>query len=757
MTPAPYQKTACILCAVNCGIEVRLEDRHITHVRGDREHPTSAGYLCQKAQQLDHYQNHDGRLSTPLRRREDGTFEAVGWDTALPEIAARMTALRAAHGGVAFGFYGGGGQGNHLGGPFAAALRSALGTRNYYNALSQEKTGEFWVNGKLFGSENAHLTEDFEHCEVAVFLGANPWQSHGFPRARVVLKEIQADPRRKMIVVDPRRTETAAMADLHLAVRPGGDAWLLAAINAQIVRDGNAKLDWLAAHTHGFEEVLAALRELDAAGLAARAGVPAEQVRLAAKWIGEAESVAIREDLGLQQTLHSTLSSYLDRLLSLLTGNFAKRGANNLHTTFFGSARAFAGDKRGPERTSSYTSPVTGHRVIQNLLPPNILPQEILADHPRRLRALIVESANPALTGADTLAYREALARLELLVVIDVAMTETARLAHYVLPAPSQFEKWEATSFSMHFPDNVVHFRQPVFPQREGTLQEAEIYTRLLEDLGAIPRSFPELAAAARERRADFAEVFGSYLAAHPELLPYALPVAYRTLGPALPDRAAPAAFAWLCAHGVARRFPAAMRRAGHESGEALFQAILASPSGVVFTVSEPADNWNAFIRYPDGKIPLAIPELLTALGQLPEQSLPARDGRFPFVLNAGERRAYNANQIFRGPAWRKQDRTGALRIHPEDAARLALAPGDRAVCRSKRAAVEVDVWIDDGVPPGVVTLPHGFGMEYRDGSGELRANGPAVNVLTAAEDRDEIAGTPFHKYVPVAVEKLHP
>ena len=238
-----------------------------------------------------------------------------------------------------------------MGGVYGTALRAALGTRNYYNALAQEKTGEFWVNGRLFGSENAHVSEDFEHCDVAVFLGCNPWQAHGFQRARVVLKQIQTNPSRKMIVVDPRRTETAAMADLHLQVRPGGDAWLLAALNAQIVRDGNVKHEWLRSHAHDAEDVLAALAEIDVDAFAERAGVDAADMRTAARWIGEAESCAIREDLGLQQTLHSTLNSYLDKLLWLLTGNFAKSGGNRLHTTFFLAAKAFAGESRAPDRT----------------------------------------------------------------------------------------------------------------------------------------------------------------------------------------------------------------------------------------------------------------------------------------------------------------------------------------------------------------------------------------------------------------------
>ena len=128
----------------------------------------------------------------------------------------------------------------------------------------------------------------------------------------------------------------------------------------------------------------------------------------------------------------------------------------------------------------------------------------------------------------------------------------------------------------------------------------------------------------------------------------------------------------------------------------------------------------------------------------------------YPFVLAAGERRAYNANQVYRTPEWRKQDRNGAMRVNPTDAERIGLKTGDRAICRSKRGAVEVEVLVDNGTQSGVVSLPHGFGMMYTDADGKLVQNGPAVNLLTAAEDRDPIAGTPWHKHVRVNVERIH-
>jgi len=255
MPDVTWRKTACILCYVNCGLEVATDGRAITRVRGDQANERSAGYLCQKAQRLHWYGNHADRLTTPLRRRADGTHEPVSWETAIGEIAARLNALHAEHGGDAFAFYGGGGQGNHLGGASFSALRDFLGATKHFNALSQEKTGDFWVNGHLFGAQLCHTAEDIERTDLLVVLGCNPWMAHGFQAARNAVNEIKKAPDRRMIVIDPRRTEVADVADLHLQLQPGTDAFLLAAILATILRRGGEAKDFIAARTVGFDDV----------------------------------------------------------------------------------------------------------------------------------------------------------------------------------------------------------------------------------------------------------------------------------------------------------------------------------------------------------------------------------------------------------------------------------------------------------------------------------------------------------------------
>ncbi len=167
---------------------------------------------------LDHYQNGPHRLTSPLRRRPDGSFEEIDWDTAIARGRRRVRRRRDAHGGESIFYYGGGGQGNHLGGAYSGAFLRALGSRYRSSALAQEKTGEAWVDAQLSGG---HTRGEFEHAEVAVFVGKNPWMSQSFPRARVVLREIAKDPERSMIVIDPVLTDTAKLADFHLRVDPG--------------------------------------------------------------------------------------------------------------------------------------------------------------------------------------------------------------------------------------------------------------------------------------------------------------------------------------------------------------------------------------------------------------------------------------------------------------------------------------------------------------------------------------------------------
>jgi len=722
------------------------DGRHLVRVRGDDAHPITQGYACEKAHRLDYYQNGPHRLTRPLRRRSDGTFEEVDWDTAIREVAARFAAVRDTWGGESIFYYGGGGQGNHLPGAYGRATRAVLGSVHRSSALAQEKTGEFWVADKMSGT---YSPGDFEHCEVAFFLGKNPWFSHGIQRARVTLREIARDPARCLIVVDPCRTETAELADIHLPVKPGTDAWLLSAMIAVLMQENLLAEQWLAAHADGLDEVLPHFAGLDVAAYCERCGLSEELVRKTVRRMACASSMATFEDLGVQMNRHSTLVSYLHKLLVFMTGNYGKKGAAYTPTALMPLAVGKEGRR----------TPVTGSRVIGGLTPCNVIPEEILTDHPKRFRAMLVESANPAHSLADGPRIREALAALEFVVVIDVAFTETARLADYVLPVASQFEKAEATFFNFDFPRNYFHLRKALMPAQHGLFAEAELHSRLVEALGAMPAdAVADLRAAWLEGRAAFRAKFFELASSNPRLVSIAPVMLYRAIGDLLPQGLAEGAAVWALCQIAAMKNPASIARAGFtgeggEAADALFDALLSSRSAVVFAV----DEWEQVlsrIATPNGRIQLAIAELFEELDALASEQAPSDSEEFPFVLAAGERRAFTANTIIRNPEWRKKDAGGALRMNPQDATRLGIADGGRVRLCTRRGTAEAAVSLSDRMQPGHIALPNGLGLDFPGPDG-ARVSGVSPNELTRAEDRDWIAGTPWHKNVQARVEPL--
>ena len=753
------KSTACILCSINCGIRVETDgNRNMTRIVGDKDHPISQGYVCEKVQRLNYYQNGADRITSPMRRRSDGSYEAVDWDTAIAEITERMVAVRDKYGGDKILYYGGGGQGNHLGGAYVEAWLKALGVRYRSNALAQEKTGEFWVAGKMLGA-GAH--GDFEHCEVAVFLGKNPWQSHGFARARAAIRQIANDPDRTLVVVDPRRSETAEMADYHLGVKPGTDAWLLAAMLGLLVQNDWMDHDWISQHTSGFEDVLPALMSIDVSACAKTCGVDEALIRTVTKRIADAGSVSFFEDLGTQMSVHSTLVSYLERLVWLTTGNYGREGTANAFIPFLSLGKASKGQLGGGSGAIAPTSPVAGAKIIIGLIPCNVIPEEILTDHPDRYRAMIIQSGNPVHSLADSQRMREAIRSLDFSVAIDVAMTETAREVDYVLPTTSQFEKAEATFFNLEFPDNAFHIRQPVFEPLDGTKEEAEIVARLLEAMGELgEKDYRSLRLAAKGGLTTFATAFLAQMAVKRKLMKYVAPILYRTLGSTLPKGMEMAAVVWgLCLMYI-QRFPVPAKRAGFGgavpiAANRLFRAIINSPSGVVFAKSNYEESWQA-IRRAGNRINLCIPELVAEL-QSALSHPPAQDREYPYILSAGERRSDTANTVIRDTDWHSKGIYGSLRISPQDAESIGCETGDTLCLSTRRASADVIIEVSDMMAPGHISLPNGAGIDYVDASGKRHQHGIAPNELTDSYRRDFLAGTPWHKHIPAKLEQTAP
>lgn len=755
--------TACVLCSHNCGLLVDVDDNRVVAVRADPKNPISHGYSCNKAFSIAHYIGHAQRVQTPLRRRDDGSFEPISWEVAVREIGTRLRDIVAHHSPQAFALVGVGGQGNHLDVPYASAFRLALGSPWWFNALAQEKTQHPLVDKWLFNAPTeAWLEADLDHSHFVLLLGTNPALSNRGRNASDTIKALHDAQDRTLVVVDPRRSETAARADRHIAPRPGSDVFLLLGMAAHIVKSGLFDHSFVDRHVRDTEPLFARLRAVDVDDMATRCEVSADQLRTLASDFARAPSATIYMDLGLEHGLFSTLTSYLMRVILVLTGNVGNRGGATFHGLFSPASPT--------QRRAPFVAPGSGIESIEALGPlgmfsPNLLAEEILTDRPGRIRAAIVEGANPAVQYADSQKCREALSRLELLVVIEPAMTETARLAHYVLPTPVGYEKWEYAGFPKHYPQIHAQVRPPVVKGPVEALPEAEIYARLAAAAG-LTKPAPALLHKL-SRRAQSGVGALAYLSSTVALASArggsldaitgrVLFWIYETLGSQLPAPALSSVwlfsqlFAATRAADVVRAFPGQrglQKRLG--LGTFVFEQLLAHPEGTVVGCLDTEHNLTAHIRFSDHKVRLSPAPMQRELDRALAFSLDA-DTTYPFVLNGGRRTPWNANTVQRDPAWRKgKGPHCSLFIHPSDAERLALAEGSQVRVETRRGAVELPVRRDSTMRVGHLAIPNGFGLEFPDAeSGELKRSGISINELTDAMDRDPFTGSPHHKFV---------
>jgi anaerobic selenocysteine-containing dehydrogenase len=757
--------TVCVLCSHNCGIRVDVDGGRIVAVRADNTNPITKGYICNKGFAIGHYVEHAQRVGHPLKRRTDGSFERITWEQAIGEIAARLSEIRENHSPRAIGLVGIGGQANHMDAPYGLTFLSALGSKRWFNAFAQEKTQHFLVAQWMFDAPpSVFFHPDIENTHFLLMLGTNPKVSNRGHNATDTFKAFAANPQQKLVVLDPRETETTRTADLHLKIKPGSDAYFLLGMAAAIASsEGLVDAPFLESRTHGFETLRKVLNAVDIDAMARRSGVSPAQLITVAREYAEADSAAIMFDLAVEHNLFSTLTSYLIQVLSVLTGNAGRRGGNlfleNLNPPEHSPKR-----HAEPERALASGIPAISALGGFGMFSPSLVPEEIEIDHPQRLRALIVEGANPLLSYSDTQRWIAARDRLDLLVVIEPAMTETAAIADYVLPTPTGYEKWEIAGFPKGYPEIFAQLRPPVVPGPEEALPEPEIYVRLAEAMRLVPEPPAELFELAKHALdPDGAAAFlGTAMAAASGSQAALLFWGYRTLGRHLPSPALAAV--WAQAHANAfTRMDTILRTLGEEWRERgpfaiaaeIFRRILAHPEGVEIGRVDPDRSLDQNIGFDDKKIRLAPEPMMVEIGRAIANDRPT-DPQYPFVLAAGLRTAWTANTIQRDPAWRKgRGPHCALNLCPTDAQALGIAGGDRVRLVTRRGAVELPAALDKRLQPGHVWVANGFGGQYpRDGSGRLETIGVNLNLLTASEDRDPFTGCPQHKYTLCRIEK---
>jgi anaerobic selenocysteine-containing dehydrogenase len=740
-----WKKTSCVLCGQNCGLEVLVEENRIAGVRGDKENPRSEGYVCRKGMNVAHYQRHAQRLTRPLRR-VGNSFQEISWDQALDEVASRLIGIVNEHGPRSFAYMGGGGQGCHFEAAFGVALMRGLGSQYHYNPIAQELTGLFWVNGRCLGKQYLSTVPDDKETDLLLAIGWNGWMSHQMPQARRHLKRISGDPGKLLVVVDPRRSETAQRADIHLPIRVGTDALFTRAMIAIILAEGWENSAYIEKHVSGFDQIRQWFSGFDAKAALEVCELDYEQVREVARLFATRKS-SMHSDLGILMNRHSTVTSYLELILMAVCGRIGVPGGNIIPGTIM--AMGSHSDERNPK---TWRTAATGFPAIMGYFPPNVMPEEILAESPDRLRAVLVSGANPLRSYADTTAYEKAFAELDLLVTFEVAMSETAVLSDYVLPVRSGFEKWDGTFFPWTYPEVYFQMRRPVVEPEGEPLEEGEVYTGLAERLGLLPTIPNSLAEAAKGERSEFLLALMGFLQENPKAMRVTPFLLAKTLAPQLGSTHLAALW------GLLQTAPAVFRenaaRAGFSpgpnQGEALFQAILDHPEGLWIGKCDPSDNLTS-LKTEDGKVQVHIPELadwMKSIVPAAEAEALRRDERFPLILMAGRHTDMNANTLMRNPAWNEGRRACTLAMHPDDAGSLGLEDGRMVRVTTEAGAAEVELEVTDTAKTGHVVIPHGFGLDY---GGEVY--GANVNRLAKNTHRDRLAATPLHRYIPCRVE----
>ncbi|THB81584.1 MAG: molybdopterin dinucleotide-binding protein [Desulfobacteraceae bacterium] len=744
-----WHKTGCVLCAQNCGLEIRVEDDRMTKVRPDKSNPRSRGYACRKGLNVIHHQYPIDRITEPLKRVKD-RFEPISWDQAIDEITAKMKNIVDDHGPRSLAYMGASAQGGHLEGGFGLSILRAMGSQYFYNSGGQEFSSSWWLFGRMLGRQYNIAIPDEHNTDMLVGWGWNGMESHQMPRAPIVLREFSKNPEKVLVIIDPRKSETADIANIHLPVRPGTDALLIKAMIAIILKNHWENTTYIQDHVERWDTIRPWFENFDVKAAIRVCELDYDQVfelcRLMTtrKW-------CMHPDLGIYMGRNSVMNSYMMNILGVVCGVFCVPGGNVIPGMVM--PMGFHADESDPKVWKTVITHMPP--ASAGSFPPSVMPEEILNAHPERLRAVYVSACNPLRSYPDTTAYEKAFSSLDLLVVNDIVMSETARLAHYVLPCRTYYESWDATFFPWTFPKVFFQVRRPIVSPPGQTLEASQIFTRMADKLGLIPDIPERLYDAAKKDRLTFGATLMECVANEPESLAAMPFILAKTLGKEW-DSAALAGL-W----GVLMTAPKSFRKnaaragfaPGMDQGDRIFQKLLDAPEGIWIGEVDPVENFNA-IKTPSGKIDVFVPELekeakkLNAISEAADLKLP---DAFPLILHAGRHTRYNINTLIRGQEWNRGKRACTVAVYPEDANELGIYDGQDVKVSTEAGSEVGELQVSEQIRKGTVLIPHGFGLIYGD-----TVYGLNVNKLTKNTHRD-LLGTPMHRFVPCRLEPIAP
>lgn len=691
---------ACHLCEAICGLTLettQAEDGSlaITSIKGDPLDTFSRGHICPKAVALQDIQNDPDRLHQPMLR-VGSEWQPIAWEDAFALVAEKLAGIQARYGQNSVAVY----QGNPSVHNYGLMTHSnyflgLLKTRNRFSATSVDQLPHHLSSHLMYGHGLLLPIPDIDHTDFMLILGGNPLASNGsimtVPDVEKRLKAIQARGG-KVVVVDPRRSETAAIADQHLFVRPGGDAALLFGLLNTLFAENLTRASHLP--VDGLDDVRRAIAGFTAEAMSRQCALPAEQIRQLARDFAAADRAVCYGRMGVSTQAFGTLCHWLVQLINLVTGNLDRPGGALCTTPAVDLVASTSGG-----HFNRWQSRVSGRPEYGGELPVSALAEEMLTEGEGQIRALVTVAGNPVLSTPNGRQLEQALDGLEFMVSVDLYINETTRYADLILPSTSALENDHYdTTFNMFAVRNVSRFNRAILPKPDGALHDWEIFVGL-------------------------AKAF----AAHTGV----------ALKPTLPP---------------AQMIDFGLRAGvyGDTSSHQLSVAMLAEhPHGVDLGPLTP--NLVARLKTANGRVQAAPAVILADLARFTAQPLPPADE----LLLIGRRHVrsnnswmHNYHRLVKGKP-RHQ-----LLMHPEDLARRQLSDGQRVKVSSRIGMIEVEVAASLDMMPGVVSLPHGWG-HGRPGvqmTIASRQPGASANDLTDERQLDELSGNAALNGVPVHV-----
>ena len=734
--PTRLAYRTCPLCEATCGLEITLRGDEVVRIRGDRDDVFSSGFICPKGSTLKQLHTDSDRLRLPLVR-SNGELAEASWEEAFAAVAERLNPLIAEHGPNAVAVYIGNPNVHTMSGPlYNRVFLRALGTRNIYTASTVDQMPKHLSSALMFGHPDLIPVPDIDRTDYLLMLGANPVASNGslatapdWPgRIRAILERGG-----NVVVMDPRRTETAEIAGEHVFIRPGSDALFLFALVNVIVGERLASPGRLEPDFMGMETLAAAAEPFTPGAVAEATGVPAATTRRLAREFAAASRAVAYGRLGTHTTQHGTLASWLVDALVAITGNLDSPGG-----AMFPKAATERPRTPREYRIGRWHSRVQGYPEIRGELPAVTLPDEILTPGEGRVRALVSIAGNPVLSHPASDRLDGALADLDFMVSVDMYLNETSRHADVVLPVPSPLQRphydFAFTQLSVR---NIANYSPAVLPLEDDTPAEWEIMLRLA---AIVTGQGPD---------ADI-DAFDDFV--------FSGAVAAAVLDPRTPIHGRDAdeiVAATDGRHGPKRWLDFLIRTGAYGDAygsdpDGLSLAVLRdSPHGIDLGPLQP--RLPADVMHPHGKIDLAPQMILDDVGRLHAVLAGTAHDRLRLIgrrhVRSNNSWMHNIDVLVRG----KERCT--LMIHPDDAALRGLIDGASAIVASSSGSVDAVVDVTDEMMPGVVSIPHGWGHDYEGTMLSTAHKRPGVNVNRLSTGAaDPLSGNAELNAIPVTV-----